>query len=103
MYKLLEGTSGDWDKIARHLKVCFKFQEELRKNVGVDDSWRLDAVLNKWDNSECSEVTWDTVIDVLKRAGHNKTAREVEEYLLNDTKAIKKYNFTGIHYKYMYM
>ncbi len=99
---LLNDISYDWDNIAKHLKVPFGFQEEVRKSVGIDDCGRLAAVINKWDNLEYSDITWDTVIDVLISAGHKKTARKVEEYLLSDAKA-QKYNFTGIHHKYMYM
>ncbi len=91
---LLSDISYDWDKIAKHLKVPFGFREEFRKRVGIDDSERLAAVIDKWDNLECSDVTWETVIDALISAGQKKTARKVEEYLLNDTKA-KKYNFTS--------
>ncbi len=92
---LLGQISYDWDNIALHLGVPFGFRQGLRKIEGSDNNERLAAVVNKWDQSRSSDVSWEKLIDALEKAGHKKTADEVEQYLINNPIAKRKYNFTG--------
>ncbi len=91
---LLNVISNDWGNIAQHLGVPFGFREGLRLDYGRNNNEKLAAVINKWDESQCSDVTWDRLIDVLGKAGLQKTADEVKKYLINDPEAKRKYNFT---------
>ncbi len=93
---LLNDISYDWDNIAQHLGVPFGFREGLHMDCGRNNNGKLAAVINKWDQSQCSDVTWDILIDALGKAGLQKTADEVKRYLINDPEAKRKYNFTGI-------
>ena len=42
---------------------------------------KLDAILNEWNSSQTSDVTWETILKVLVECGKRNIAREVQEYL----------------------
>ncbi len=90
----LNDISYDWGNIAQHLGVPSGIRQGLYKDCGRNNNEKLDAVLNEWDQSQCSDVTWDKLVDALGKAGHQKTADEVKQYLINDPEAKRKYNCT---------
>ena len=75
--QLLRSKSHDWKEIGRCLGVPVPYMGRLN---GSEDS-KLERVLLKWVESEYSEVSWNTIIEVLKDLEHMNTARVVEEYL----------------------
>ncbi len=50
-------------------------------------------VLIKWKESQCSEVSWDRIIDMLKDLELNNVASEIMQYLLTDRQAIQMYRW----------
>ena len=93
MYRQLRGDSTEWNAIGRELGVSHNDREKLRKRIELSDDDRLEMVLIKWKKSECTDVSWDTIIDMLKDLKLNNVAREVTQYLLTDRKAIKMYGW----------
>ena len=89
---MLNGISVDWDKIGRELKVDRNYREELRGKHD-DSDYKLESVLYKWSESECSVVNWDTIIEVLEKLQLMSVLTSVKEYLLNDPEAVRKYSW----------
>ena len=61
----------------------FKFRELLRKegtHVMTSES-KLERVLQRWIESECSEPTWTTLIEALQVLRFNDLVRDVKEHL----------------------
>ena len=89
---LLKQKSSKWDEIGGGLKVCYDFRQcQLKQGMMTDAQQRLEAVLNKWIESECSEVSWNHLIRVLIDIKLVDVAEKVKSYLLTDLSAIKKY------------
>ncbi len=93
MYRQLKGISNKWNAIGRELEVSHNYREELKMRNDLNGYDRLEMILVNWKESECSDVSWDTIIDMLKDLKQNNVAREVMQYLLNDEKAIKMYGW----------
>ena len=79
VFSLLKGKSSEWDKIGRELEVSDNFREELR-NQSLTDESRLEKVLAKWVESECSEVSWDHLQRVLKELGYVHLVKKMPGY-----------------------
>ncbi len=93
MYRQLRGDSTKWNAIARGLGISHNYREELRKRIELSNQDRLEMVLINWKESQCSDVSWDTIIDMLRDLKLNNVAREVIQYLLTDRKAIQMYGW----------
>ncbi len=78
---LLNDISRDWDNIGQSLRVPFEFRDELYKDGGRNNNGKLEAVINKWDQSQCSPVTWDRLIEALNDTGHKKTIEKIQRHL----------------------
>ena len=77
----------------------YSYRESLvRQGVQKSDEDKLEAVLHKWIESQCSEVSWDNLIQVLIEVGLIDTAKEVRSYLQTNPEAIRKYNWSA-HYE----
>ena len=72
--------------IGRYLGVEFNFRKGLRR-AGVlrTNDNKLEAVLNNWIETHCSEVSWDNLIQVLTELEFHDTARDVRRFLQIDT------------------
>ena len=66
MFKILEEKSANWDGIGRELGILLNYRQQLRKNIGLEDPDRLEAVLNKWVESTSPPVTWKMFKEKLK-------------------------------------
>ena len=84
--RLLIVEARFWNSIGRVLKVSFQFREELRLE-GIQSSFenKLERVLHKWVESESSEISWNTIISMLKELKLEETANKVEKYLLKQS------------------
>ena len=88
----LKRKSFEWYKIGVGLKVDYNFrQSQLKVGIMTNDLERLETVLNKWIESECSEVSWNHLIQVMKDMELVDVAEKVKSYLQTDLSAIKKY------------
>ena len=81
VYQPLKHISGEWYAIGRELEVDWNYREELKRDTGLTNNDRLEAVLHKWSQSECSSVTWDTIIEMLEGIDRRNVVRTVKDYL----------------------
>ena len=66
VFDIFKHSSADWDSFGRQLKVSFNYRRELSmKPTGVSADSKLDLVIQKWVESQCSPVNWSTVRQVL--------------------------------------
>ena len=93
VYRQLKKKSISWNEFGRELGVSVEFRDELRKNISLSNDDRLEKVLCKWSESECSEVSWDRIIKVLKELDYNSMAKDVKDYLLHNPEAVSKYGW----------
>ena len=90
---MLRQKSARWKEFAIALDVDDNLCDELTKAGSMASSYeKLDAVLEEWIESQCSDVTWQKVIDVLKKLNLNRTASEVRKFLEQDKIKLKYYN-----------
>ena len=79
IFAILENKSAEWIVIGRKLKVQFNFRENLRKDQGMDNPSRLEAVLHKWMESSPSTITWEFFEKELKNMGYLDCVRKVKD------------------------
>ena len=85
VYCLLKPKSYDWHVIGGHLGVEFGFREGLLRDGGLrTNDNKLEAVLNNWIETHCSEVSWDNLIQVLTELEFIDIARDVRSFLQRD-------------------
>ena len=83
LYGLIRGIAHKWRVIANEIKVDGSYCETLTKSVQfVDqDGLKLEEVLNKWESSQCSPVTWERIIEVLYAIDEKSTADIVSKHV----------------------
>ena len=89
VYRQLKKESTNWNEFGRALRVSLNFRDELRNDGSLSNDDRLEKMLHEWSKSECSEVSWDKIIEVLKELDHNSMATEVKNYLLHNPEAVQ--------------
>ena len=63
----------------------FGFREGLLRDGGLrTNDNKLEAVLNNWIETHCSEVSWDNLIQVLTELEFIDIARDVRSFLQRD-------------------
>ena len=82
---MMQPAEGDfvavkWREIGEELKVPKEYLDLLQTKKRTY-SFKLEEILNKWDEIECSPVTWDNIIQVLVKLKFAETARRVKEHL----------------------
>lgn len=88
---MLRELSSMWKDIGAELGVPKDVLDGLRgKGEARSDSEKLEDVLSDWIDSQCSDVTWQKIIDVLKKLRKNKQAGKMTAYLQED-KVKEKY------------
>ena len=92
-YRFLKRSSVEWNSFGRELGVDWDFREGLRKEEGPSNADKLERVLVKWSQSHCSEVSWDTIIEMLEELDFVDMAKDVKDYLLNNPKGVRKYGW----------
>ncbi len=90
VYCQLREVSNEWNAIGRELGISLNDREEMKKKSELSDD-RLEMVLDKWKKSECCEVSWDKIIDMLLNLKLKNVASEVRRYLLEDKEAVRIY------------
>ena len=91
VYCQLREVSNEWNAIGRELGISLKDREEMRRKSELSNEDRLEMVLDKWKKSECCEVSWDKIIDMLLNLKLKNVASEVRRYLLEDKEAVRMY------------
>ncbi len=82
----------EWDAIGLALRVSLGFRKELeRQGLMNTDANKLETVLNKWQQSKCSEVSWNMIIEVLTDLKYTNAVNDILRYL-SSPEASKKYN-----------
>ena len=56
----------------------------LQQGVMTSNKDKLEAVLNNWIETHCSEVSWDNLIQVLNELEFIDMIREVKSFLQRD-------------------
>ena len=65
VYDLLRVRASKWEEIGIELGVGGDYRDQLKgEGIMSSDCIKLDRVLRKWAESECSRVTWGTVVSV---------------------------------------
>ena len=93
-HRLLKNKTTEWDSFGRELGIDLDFREGLRKEgcTSSNDN-KLERVLAKWSESHCSEVSWNTIIDMLEELKFVDMAKDVKDYLLNNPDGVRKYGW----------
>ena len=66
VFDIFKDKSAQWDSFCRELNVSINYRQELlMMPIGVSADSKLDLVIQKWVESECSPVNWLTVRQVL--------------------------------------
>ena len=79
----MKSISCDWNAIGRELGLNNTIRKSLTKTgLQQTDEDKLEDVLDKWIESQCSDVTWDHLIHVLEeRLKKRQLADVVKRYL----------------------
>ncbi len=81
VYDLLKDKSDKWNDIGEALGISYNDRQIIRNNV---DGNKLEAVLNKWIESKCSEVSWNHLIKTLEELKLCDSADKLRNHLLHD-------------------
>ena len=81
VFDLIKCHSSRWDEFARELRVPLDTRESLRHNIALEDGGRLERVVVKWMESQCSPVTWGNIVHTLVSMELKTTAGEVMDHL----------------------
>ena len=94
MFGLLKQQSFNWDSIGEGLGVSYGFRQCcLKEGIMTSEQQKLEAVLNNWIESECSEVSWDYLMEVLIKLDLTCPASDMKKYLQTNLSAIRKYHW----------
>ena len=97
--KLLQTKCFDWDAIGRELQISYDDRQDLNTlNGSVTNASKLEKVIMKWVESETYEVSWNSVIEMLKRLKYMAIASKVNEYLLSNPAAKKYYKGINVNF-----
>ena len=81
VFDLIKCHADRWDEFGIELQVSLETRDSLRHDVALGDRSRLDRVVMKWIQSQCSPVTWKNIIHTLESMDLKVTARKVQDYL----------------------
>ena len=82
VFNLFKGKAYQWNDIGREFGVPFGYREELTmEGVMSNADSKLEKVVWKWVESECSDVTWNTVIKVLKKLKYDDLMEATKDIL----------------------
>ncbi len=82
MFNLLRVKAVEWNNIGREFRVPVGYREELmREGIMSDSESKLERVLYRWVESECSDVTWNKVIEVLRILRFNDLIEPTKDVL----------------------
>ena len=100
VYRVLKHKAVKWNAIGRELGVKLHDREKIEKTFGLECEDKLERVLLMWIEYQCSEVTWQNVLDVLEELKFIDTIQSVKEYLARPEvmNRYSQYVLTTIHY-----
>ena len=80
VFCLLESKSSAWNDFGRGLDVPFVVHKGLC-NLGatITNEDKLEKVLNSWLESDCSETSWNHLMEILKELKWECLAEEVKQ------------------------
>ena len=81
---LLKLKSYKWQDIGRGLKVDFGKRTGFGQDVTRNNEDKLEVVLNEWIQSQCSEVSYNHLIEVLQELSLNDVAEKVKSFRPNE-------------------
>ena len=82
VFNLLRDKSYNWDAIGSEFTVPFGYRTGLaREGVMSTDESKLEHVIMKWVESKCSDVTWNKVIEILRKLQYNDLIEPTNEIL----------------------
>ena len=84
VFTLLEPASHQWNAIARELRVQDKYRDEFKRDVSLDNDERLENIIRKWLETECSPPTWDNLIEALERMKRRDIIRSIKAFQANN-------------------
>ena len=91
MLDLLRDKQSDWYAIGEALKVSYDYRRGIRQQgVMTDNRNKLEDVLHKWEQSQCSDVTWRNVIDVFYKLKYKSELKNAKQFLEKE-ETIKEY------------
>ena len=82
-HRLINPHSSLWRVLGSALKISFNDREELH-TMYRSNSERLEAVLNKWIQSESVPVTWTRLLEALEEIELRDVIRKAYEFLETD-------------------
>ena len=91
--------SSSWNSVGMELNISGNDRETLRRDMGQNDSEKLDRILNMWSQSGTKPVTWRTLLKALDSLHRQDLIRNVIAYLEkpeNYQKYISKSNYSQI-------
>ena len=78
---LLVAKSNEWNSIGSCLGVGLNFREGLLRDGGLrTNDNKLEAVLNNWIETHCSEVSLDNLIEVLTELEFIDIVRDIRSF-----------------------
>ena len=93
---LMTGIAASWNEIGIALHVPFDDRDSLLKDLRLDDVGRMERVLHKWNGTQMTDVTWETILKVLNEK--RDVASKVIEFLeKNYAKYINKDDYVCTH------
>ena len=83
VFELLnDRVSSRWDDIGRKLGVSYNDRQILKtEGPTTTAASKLETVIMKWVESECSNVTWNKVIEVLSLLQFNDLIEYTKRFL----------------------
>ena len=83
---VLHSVTCDWISIGEQLYIEGNELKNIEINASYNNTTRLSKILWLWINQRKREVTWDTIITVIKNPPLNnvKVANEICRFLLDE-------------------
>ena len=82
VFNLLSDKAHQWNYIGTQFGVPFAYREELRmEGIQSYAESKLERVVWKWVQSECSDVTWNKVIKVLRKLQYHDLIEATKDIL----------------------
>ena len=81
VFDLVKDSSSQWNELGRELCVTMNTRDSLDRNRSLTDDMRLEKVLNFWITGERKQVTWQVIINALKKIGRTDLEKKVHKYL----------------------
>ena len=75
--------SHQWDELARGLKIKWDDRQQLQRDQSISSDLKLETVLHKWQEGKACVISWQKLIDVLKKLNRTDIADNIKHFLAN--------------------